>query len=92
MSKPLPKRKVLCPEKIHEKHKYEKILFGFEERIDKAPLVFYIHCDDIKCKTWHRIVFDEQGHYYVEPLKKVSPTTGKRINITFEKIPVPVKC
>lgn len=79
------KRKVICPERVHEKFKYEKILLGFEERDDKAPLVFYMHCDDMKCKTWWRIVFDEKGRYYAEALPK-------DYHIDFHKIPVPVKC
>ena len=83
MSKELLKRKILCPEKIHLKFKYEKILLGFEERGNKVPLVFYVHCDDMKCKRWFKVVFDENGCYYVKPLPK-------NYHIDFHKIPVPV--
>lgn len=78
-------QKVVCPGNRHEQFKYTKFLFGFEERVCGAPLVFYVHCDDMNCKTWFKITFVENGSYYAEALPK-------DYHINFKKIPVPVKC
>ena len=83
--------KILCPGEKHRRYRYEKILFGYEER-PGAPRVFYVHCDDVGCKNWHKVTFNENGNFFIEVLPKKNPKTNRNLFINFIKIPAPEKC
>ena len=84
-------KKILCPGKKHRTYKYEKILIGYDELPDRPPRVFYVHCDDIGCKFWHKITFNEDGTFFVEVLPK-KDKSRRNVYLNFAKIPVAEKC
>jgi len=73
------KYKVLCPnDKAHRG--YTKTLFIFEPSRNGTPSKLYLHCDDMHCKSWMRIEFNDLGGVRIIKLPK-------DYHIDFERCP-----